>query len=77
MVICQEKSIRLGVKTTLFMPLCMPDPIHIRGIQKWFVDGLIDGSYGFGGSTKRKIGGKVMAKKIKALFEKSRKMAEQ
>ena len=32
---------------------------------------------GFGGSTKRKIGGKVMAKKIKALFEKSRKVAEQ
>jgi len=32
---------------------------------------------GFGGSTKRKIGGKVMAKKIKALFEKSRAVAEQ
>jgi hypothetical protein len=32
---------------------------------------------GFGGSSKRKIGGKVMAKKIKALFEKSRKVAEQ
>ncbi len=32
---------------------------------------------GFGGSSKRKIGGKIMAKKIKALFEKSRKVAEQ
>ena len=32
---------------------------------------------GFGGSSKRKIGGKIMAKKIKALFEKSRSVAEQ
>jgi hypothetical protein len=32
---------------------------------------------GFGGSAKRKIGGKVMAKKIKELFEKTRKVAEQ
>jgi hypothetical protein len=32
---------------------------------------------GFGGSSKRKIGGKIMAKKIKALFEKSRAVAEQ
>ena len=32
---------------------------------------------GFGGSSKRKIGGHIMAKKIKALFEKSRAVAEQ
>ena len=32
---------------------------------------------GFGGSSKRKIGGLIMEKKIKALFEKSRSLAEQ
>jgi hypothetical protein len=32
---------------------------------------------GFGGSAKRKIGGRTMAKKIKELFKKSRSVAEQ
>jgi hypothetical protein len=52
-------------------------PVH-EGTLVVYVNHLsTDQVAGFGGSSKRKIGGHVMANKIEELFKKSRKVAEQ